>query len=102
MDNQITYPYIDEFLNALQEPEDGFLRALEANCRKEDIPAAVRTTARLLYVLAAAKAPERILEIGTAAGYSALNLYAGSGKKASVEGYRIGGKTGVFPSFCVH
>ncbi len=84
MDNQITYPYIDEFLNALQVPEDGFLRALEESCRKEDIPAAVRPTARLLYLLAAAKAPKRILEIGTAAGYSALMLYTGSGKQAQI------------------
>ncbi|MBE7036808.1 MAG: O-methyltransferase [Ruminococcaceae bacterium] len=84
MDNQITYPYIEEFLNALQVPEDGFLRALEENCRQEDIPAAVRPTARLLYLLAAAKAPKQILEIGTAAGYSALVLYLGSNKQANI------------------
>ncbi len=84
MDNQITYPYIEEFLNALQVPEDGFLRALEETCRKENIPAAVRPTARLLYLLAAAKTPKRILEIGTAAGYSALVLYLGSGKQANI------------------
>ncbi len=84
MDNQITYPYIEEFLNALQVPEDEFLRKLEENCRAENIPAAVRPTARFLYVLAALKKPERILEIGTAAGYSALVLYLGSGKKAQI------------------
>ncbi len=84
MDNQITYPYIDEFLNALQTPEDGFLRELEGKCRREGIPAATRPTARLLYLLAAAKRPKRILEIGTAAGYSALVLYLGSGRQSHI------------------
>ena len=84
MDNQITYPYIEEYLNALQMPEDGFLRELEAFCRKENIPAATAPTARLLYLLAAIHHPKRVLEIGTAAGYSALTMYEGSGKTAHI------------------
>lgn len=84
MDNKITYPYIDAFLNGLQAQEDDFLRALEETCRQDNIPAAARPTARLLYLLAAIKAPKRILEIGTAAGYSALVLYLGSGRQAKI------------------
>lgn len=84
MDNQITYPFIEEYLNDLQVPEDEFLRKLEAECRAENIPAAVRPTARLLYLLCAVKKPKRILEIGTAAGYSALTMFAGSGKTAQI------------------
>jgi len=84
MDNQITYPYIDTFLHALQPPEDAFLRELEALSRKEDVPSAVRTTARLLHLLVGLKKPVRILEIGTAIGYSALTMYLGSGKKAQI------------------
>ena len=84
MDNQITYPYIEAFLNEIEPPEDGFLRALEDTARRDHVPAAVRPTARLLYVLAKLKQPERILEVGTAIGYSALTLYAGSGKKAKI------------------
>lgn len=84
MDNQITYPYIEEFLNALQPPEDEFLRALEENARREGVPVAVRSTARLLFMLASLKRPEKILEIGTAVGYSALVLYTGSGRQAKI------------------
>lgn len=84
MDNQITYPYIESFLNELLPPPDAFLCELEAVCRAENIPAAVRPTARLLYTLAAVKQPETILEIGTAAGFSALHLYLGSGKRARI------------------
>lgn len=84
MDNQITYPYIDAFLHELLPPEDGFLRELEDFARREGIPAAVRPTARLLYLLAALKKPGRILEIGTAVGYSALILYLGTNKKAQI------------------
>ena len=39
----------------------------------------------LLRVLAAAIRPRRILEVGTALGYSALNLAAGAGSGASVD-----------------
>ena len=84
MDNQITYPYIEEFLNELQPPEDAFLQELEAEARKNNVPVAVRQTARLLYLLAALKKPKRILEVGTAVGYSALMLYNGSGKSAQI------------------
>ncbi len=84
MDNQITYPYIEEFLHGLQPPEDAFLQKLEDFSRRENVPSAVRPTARLLYLLAGLKKPERILEIGTAVGYSALNMYLGSGKRAKI------------------
>lgn len=84
MDNRITYPYIDAYLNELQEPEEVGLQELEAFCRTENIPAAVRPTARLLYLLTSLQAPKRILEVGTAVGYSALVLYFGSGKKARI------------------
>ncbi len=84
MDNQITYPYIETFLHDLEPPEDAFLKALEAEARRDNVPAAVRPTARLLYLLAAMNRPKRILEVGTAIGYSALTLYAGSGKKAKI------------------
>ncbi len=84
MDNQITYPYIEEFLNELEPPEDAFLLALEEEARRDNVPAAVRPTARLLYLLAKLKKPARILEVGTAIGYSALTLYTGSGKQAKI------------------
>lgn len=84
MDNQITYPYIEEFLNEIEPPEDDFLKDLEAEARRDNVPAAVRPTARLLYVLAKLKKPKRILEVGTAIGYSALTLYIGSGKTAKI------------------
>ncbi len=84
MNNQITYPYIEAFLNELLPPPDAFLSELEAMCRRENIPAAVRPTARLLYTLTAVKQPQSILEIGTAAGFSTLHLYLGSGKQARI------------------
>lgn len=84
MDNQITYPYIENFLHALQPPEHEFLAELEEFSRKEGVPSAVRQSARLLHVLTALKNPARILEIGTAVGYSALTMFLGSDKKAQI------------------
>lgn len=84
MDNQITYPYIESFLEGLQPPAHEYLRELETFSRRENVPSAVRPTARLLYLLASLKKPERILEIGTAVGYSALTMYLGTEKKAKI------------------
>ena len=84
MDNQITYPYIESFLHNLQPPANDFLAELEDFSRREGVPSAVRQSARLLYLLVALKKPARILEIGTAVGYSALTMFLGSDKKAQI------------------
>ena len=84
MDNQITYPYIEEFLHDLLPPKDTFLYDLEATARKDNVPAAVRPTARLLSLLSALMKPKRILEVGSAIGYSALTLYAGANRDTKI------------------
>ncbi len=84
MDNQITYPYIEEYLDGLLAPKEEELREIERFARGENVPAAVRATARLLYLLAGLLSPERILEIGTAVGYSALVMDRGAKKSAQI------------------
>ncbi len=84
MDNQITYPYIEEFLHELLPPENEFLYKLEETARRDNVPAAVRPTARLLFLLSALAKPKRILEIGSAIGYSALTLYLGANQDTKI------------------
>lgn len=71
MDN-INYPYITSFIRSFEKERDGFLGALEKESRREGIPILKPESARLLEVLCALKKPRRILEIGTAVGFSAL------------------------------
>jgi len=84
MDNQITYPYIEAFLNEIEPPDNQLLQELEAEARRDNVPAAVRPTARFLSVLAKLKQPKRILEVGSAIGYSALTLYLACDRKTKI------------------
>jgi caffeoyl-CoA O-methyltransferase len=53
---------------------DPLLISLEAEAQKEEIPIVGPVVGELLYVLAAAVRGERILELGTATGYSTIFL----------------------------
>ena len=67
---------MEVFLESLGTGHGPFLDALEAQARREQIPIVRRQTQSLLKVLVTMKKPTRILEIGTAVGFSAL-LMAG-------------------------
>ena len=58
-----------EFLDRGNGP---LLDQIEEEARREDVPIIRKETSAFLKMLVAAKRPERILEVGTAVGYSAL------------------------------
>lgn len=60
------------FINSLDEGHTAFLEELEKQAKKDHIPIIRRETQSFLKVLLAAVQPERILEVGTAVGFSAL------------------------------
>ncbi len=65
------------FADSMMPPLDGFLTDLETWARVNFVPVVRPATARLLQSLVISKQPRRILEIGTAVGYSgALMLKA--------------------------
>ncbi|MGH2499209.1 MAG: O-methyltransferase [Candidatus Limnocylindria bacterium] len=61
-----------EYLESLHEPLSGAFARLEAEGAREDIPIVGTAVGRALHVLVRAAGARRILEIGTAIGYSAL------------------------------
>jgi predicted O-methyltransferase YrrM len=61
-----------EYIRSILKPSGGFLAEVEAYARKMHVPIIHSETAALLLVLGRLKKPMRILEIGTAIGYSAL------------------------------
>ncbi len=75
---------LDVFLETIGKGNGPFLDALEEKARRENVPIVRRQTQELLRVLVTAKKPVRILEIGTAVGFSALLMAA-----AAPEGCRI-------------
>ena len=84
----IVPPYITEYLRAKTTHEDVFLHELEAYAEKESVPIVEPETARFLSVMTEIKKPARVLEVGTAIGYSAILIarhLADGGKITTIE-----------------
>ncbi len=68
----IVHPYITEYLREVIPESDGILKELEAYADENSVPIVQPETAQFLKTLVRMKNPERILEVGTAIGYSAI------------------------------
>lgn len=74
MENEITYPYINSFLSEIMKSSDPLLAEMENYAKKRFIPIIQPESARLLETLSVIIKPKRILEVGTAIGYSSIML----------------------------
>ena len=64
----------EDYFKSLIPSRDELMIELEAQAEKESIPIVGPVVGELLYILTAATKAERILELGTATGYSAIYL----------------------------
>ncbi|MGO4987965.1 MAG: O-methyltransferase [Gallicola sp.] len=71
----ITKDYITEYIQGLTETKDPQLLEMEEYAKKHFVPIIEPEVARFLETLVKMKKPKKILEIGTAIGYSALIMY---------------------------
>ncbi len=62
------------FIRSLNREEDALIRQLEQEARTEDVPIVRTETRELLKVLTLLHKPKRLLEVGTAIGYSAIYM----------------------------
>jgi predicted O-methyltransferase YrrM len=70
----ITYDYIDDYLYRIAAPRDQLLEKMEEYADSHAVPIIGPLVGRLLYNLAKASQSKKILEIGTAIGYSGIWL----------------------------
>ena len=70
----ITYDYIDDYLYRIAAPRDPLLEKMEEYADSHVVPIIGPLVGRLLYNLAKASQSKKILEIGTAIGYSGIWL----------------------------
>ncbi|TMI46897.1 O-methyltransferase [Candidatus Bathyarchaeota archaeon] len=70
----ITYDYIDDYLYRLAAPRDPLLEKMEEYADSNAIPIIGPLVGRLLYNLAKTSQSRKVLEIGTAIGYSGIWL----------------------------
>lgn len=74
----ILHPEQEEYLERLLPPRDAILREMEEIGEREEIPISDPEVGKLLAVLVRATGARRILEVGTAIGYSALCMLRGA------------------------
>ena len=68
----ITYDYMEEYIRGLIPESEGRLKALEDFAKENGVPIAQKETIKFLEFMVSMKKPLRILELGTAIGYSAI------------------------------
>ncbi len=80
---------LTKFILSYESPEADYLEALRAIALSTEVPIIRRETQSLLKVLLKMKRPLKILEIGTAIGYSSLLMreYAPGAKITTIENY---------------
>src|SRR6266702_1392133 len=70
----ITYDYIDDYLYRIAPPRDNLLERMEEYEETNSVPVIGPLVGRLLYNLAKTSQSRKVLEIGTAIGYSGIWL----------------------------
>ncbi len=70
----ICEPYIVDYLRGLYSDQDPFLLSLEEYAARYEVPIIERESLALLELMVSLKNPKRILEIGTAIGYSTIAM----------------------------
>lgn len=70
----ICYDYINDYIRKTIKKNQGILKELESFAAENHVPIVQPEVAKLLQVLGKLARPERILELGTAIGYSAVLL----------------------------
>jgi predicted O-methyltransferase YrrM len=66
--------HIAEYLHAISGPRSEVMAEMESVAERDGVPIVQWETGRLLAVLVAALQPARVLEVGTAIGYSTLHM----------------------------
>lgn len=75
----ITYDYMEEYIRSLIPESEGKIKELEDFAKENKVPIAQKETIKFLEFMVSMKKPLRILELGTAIGYSAVLMYDAAG-----------------------
>lgn len=68
----ITYDYMDNFIKGLVPESTGIIKELEDYAKENSVPIVQKEVANLLKFMVDLKKPKKILELGTAIGYSSI------------------------------
>lgn len=82
--NGITYDYMEEYLRSLLSENNEVLNELEEYAKENNVPIVQKETARFLELMVSIQKPKKILELGTAIGYSAILMSEAMNNNVSI------------------
>lgn len=82
--SNISQDYIEEYIRKTIKPSDGLLKDMENYARLKRIPIIQPEVARFLEVMIKSCKCKRVLEVGTAIGYSAVVIVRAAGEEGQV------------------
>ncbi|MGH4137190.1 O-methyltransferase [Clostridium sp.] len=80
----ITYDYMEQYLRKLIPSNTGILEELENFALENRVPIVQKETAKFLELMVTMNRPSRILELGTAIGYSAILMNQAMGGNCEI------------------
>lgn len=80
----VTYEYMEEYIRGLIPGKEGTLKEIEDFARENAVPIVQKETAKFLEFMVSMKKPLRILELGTAIGFSAILMYESAGTEPEI------------------
>lgn len=75
----------EKYLNSFDKKKDSLLKSMEDFAEENNIPILSNQSANLLEQLIVMNKPQRVLEIGTAIGYSTIRIARKLGRKATIH-----------------
>lgn len=76
--SSVTYDYMEEYIRGLIPQREGILKELEEFAKENKVPIVQKETGKFLEFMVNMKKPMRILELGTAIGFSSILMYEAS------------------------
>jgi predicted O-methyltransferase YrrM len=80
---------VEEYIRDSLEPISGLLGDIRSEGIEEGVPVIAVETARLLEILVKVRKPERVLEIGTAVGFTAILMAVGIAAEGMIDTIEI-------------
>lgn len=80
----ITHEYMEDYIRGLIPENKDNLRMLEEFAKENAVPIVQKEAGKFLEFMVSMKKPMRILELGTAIGYSATLMYEAAGTKPDI------------------
>ncbi len=82
--SNITYDYIEEYIKSLVPKRSDNLKIIEEFASANKVPIVQKETGMFLEFMTNMKKPLRILELGTAIGYSSILMYEAAGTEPEI------------------